>query len=149
MPTWAKWTLAAYMAGFAEGFGDHIRWMSHGGIHAYAHSYPQVLIQVFFVALVVLDPLVVTLVGFVRRGGVRLGVAVMAVDVAANWIGNWARIADNPARLAVTAPWVITFFGLFVFATARPLLREMQADGRLLRDSSVAIRSPDRSDPEP
>ena len=139
MPTWAKWTLAAYMAGFAEGFGDHIRWMIHGGIHAYAHSYPQVLIQVFFV----------TLVGFVRRGGVRLGVAVMAVDVAANWIGNWARIADNPARLAVTAPWVITFFGLFVFATARPLLREMQADGRLLRDSSVAIRSPDRSDPEP
>jgi hypothetical protein len=132
LPTWAKWTLAAYLAGFAEGFGDHVRWMSDGGIHAYAHSYPQVPIQVFFVALAVLDPLVVALVGFVRREGVRLAVAVMAVDIAANWIGNWARIVNNPARLAVTAPWVISLFGLFVFATARPLLRAMQADGQLL-----------------
>lgn len=132
MPTWAKWTLGAYVAGFAEGFGDHVRWMSHGGIHAYADRYPQVPIQVFFVALVVLDPLVVSLVGFVRREGVWLGAAVMAVDIAANWIGNWTRIVDNPARLAVTAPWVITLFGLFVFATARPLLKAMQADGRLL-----------------
>jgi hypothetical protein len=42
---------AAYMSGFADGTADHIRWMARGGIHAYALSYPQVPIQVFFVLL--------------------------------------------------------------------------------------------------
>lgn len=66
LPPWARWLLALYMTGFAEGTGDHVRWMTNGGIHAYAGSYPQVPIQVFFVALIVLDPLTAVLVGCVR-----------------------------------------------------------------------------------
>lgn len=115
--------LAAYVAGFAEGTGDHARWMSHGGIHAYAGSYSQVPIQVFFVALIILDPLTVVLVGGVRRAGIWLAAAIMAVDIAANWIGNWSRITSAPANLPETGPWLITAFGMFVLASAPALLR--------------------------
>jgi hypothetical protein len=59
-----------YLIGFADGTADHVRWMTRGGIHAYAPFYPQIPIQVLFVSLVVLDPLVVALVAFVRREGV-------------------------------------------------------------------------------
>jgi hypothetical protein len=65
----------AVLAGFAEGTGDHVRWMAHGGIHAYASSYPQVPYQVFFVSLIVLDPLVVVLAAVVRREAVWLACA--------------------------------------------------------------------------
>lgn len=116
------------MAGFAEGIGDHVRWMSQGGIHAYAGPYPQVPIQAFFVALIVLDPLTVALVGFVRRTGIWLAVAVMALDVAANWIGNWSRITIAPANLLHPELWIITAFGVFVFASSPALLRLMRAD---------------------
>jgi hypothetical protein len=117
--------LALYMAGFAEGTGDHVRWMAHGGIHAYASSYPQGAYQVFFVSLIVLDPLVVVLAAAVRREAVWLACAVMVADIGANWAGNWRRIADHPAHLAANAPWLITAFGVFVFATALPLARAM------------------------
>jgi len=123
LPPWARWVLAVYLAGFAEGAGDHVRWMTHGGIHAYAGSYPQVPIQVFFVGLIVLDPLTVVLVAGVQRAGIWLAVAVMALDIAANWIGNWSRVASAPANLLETAPWVITAFGVFVFASSPALLR--------------------------
>ena len=115
--------LALYIAGFAEGTGDHLRWMAHGGIHAYAGSYPQVPIQMFFVSLIVLDPLAVVLVGSVRREGIWLAVAIMALDTAANWIGNWSRIAVAPTRLLETGLWVITAFGVLVLASAPALLR--------------------------
>ena len=51
-------------------------------------SFPQAWIQVFFVSLVVLDPLVVVLAGFVRREGIWLAAGVMMLDVVANWTGN-------------------------------------------------------------
>jgi hypothetical protein len=111
-----------YLVGFADGTADHVRWMSHGGIHAYARSYPQVAIQVFFVSLVVLDPLVVALVAFARREGIWLAALVMALDVAANWIGNWARIRDD---WLPNVPWLITLFGVFVLVTAPALLSAM------------------------
>ena len=63
-----------------------------GGIHTYSFL-PQAWIQVFFVSLVVLDPLVVALVAFVRREGIWLAAGVMVLDVAANWIGNWPSLA--------------------------------------------------------
>lgn len=53
----------------------------------------------FFVCLVVLDPLVVVLAGFVQRAGIWLAAAVMALDMAANWIGNWPWLRADPARL--------------------------------------------------
>ena len=107
------------MIGFVEGAADHVRWMTHGGIHAYASSYPQVSIQVFFVILVVVDPLVVVLLGLLRREGIWLACGVIVLDVAANWVGNWAGIRHDPGQ---NVPWGITLFGVFVLATAPPLL---------------------------
>jgi len=127
LPRWARWVLAVYLIGFADGTADHVRWMTHGGIHAYAPSYPQIAIQVFFVSLLVLDPLVVALVAFVRREGIWLAAAVMALDIAANWIGNWIRIRHDRVS---DVPWLITLFGVFVLVTALPLLRVMKGSHR-------------------
>ncbi|MGW1132945.1 hypothetical protein [Streptomyces griseoluteus] len=43
---------------------------------------------VFFVSLVVLAPLVIVLVGFVRREGIWPAGALMVLDVCGNWWGN-------------------------------------------------------------
>ena len=69
LPQWARWVLALYLVGFAEGTGDHVLWMTHGGIHAYASSFPPVPVQAFLVGLVVLDPLAVVLTGLVASTG--------------------------------------------------------------------------------
>jgi hypothetical protein len=123
LPQWARWVLAVYLAGFAQGTGAHVRDLARGGIHAYS-ALPQVWVQVFFVSLVVLDPLVVVLVAFVRRAGVWLAAGVMTLDVAANWIGNWPSLQKDPARLLHPVGLLpITLFGVFVLATTLPLLR--------------------------
>ncbi|MBZ6192579.1 hypothetical protein ACFY1G_18220 [Streptomyces olivaceus] len=119
-----------YLIGFAEGACAHVSDLVQDGIHAYA-AFPHVFIRVFFVSLVVLDPLVVMLVGLVRRSGVWWGSAVMTLDVAANWISNWASVKGDPMQLlqpvGLTA---ITLFGLFVLVSCLPLLRVMKnADG--------------------
>jgi hypothetical protein len=69
LPRWARWVLAVYLIGFAQGTGAHIGDLARSGIHAYS-SLPQAWIQVFFVSLIVLDPLVVVLVAFVHREGI-------------------------------------------------------------------------------
>ena len=93
-----------------------------GGIHAYS-SVPQAWIQVFFVSLVVLDPLIVVLIAFVHREGIWLAAGVMVLDVAANWIGNWPSLQKDPARLLHPVGLLpITLFGVFVLATTWPLL---------------------------
>ncbi|MDF3143962.1 MULTISPECIES: hypothetical protein [unclassified Streptomyces] len=119
-PLWARWVLAVYLIGFTEGTGSHIADLVRGGIHAYA-SFPQVSLQVFFVSLVILDPLVAVLVGLVRREGIWLASAVMVLDVSANWWGNRHWLRDDPVRLLWLLP--ITVFGLFVVALAIPLYR--------------------------
>jgi len=127
-----------YMIGFADGTADHVRWMTHGGIRAYAPSYPQVPIQVFFVILVVADPLIVVLLGLVRRESIWLACAVMVLDTVANWVGNWSRIRHDPG---LNVPWLITLFGVFVFVSAPPLLllwREGAALTRLAADPDRA-----------
>lgn len=114
-----------YLIGFAQGTGAHIRDLASGGIHAYS-SLPQTWIQVFFVSLVVLDPLVVVLVAFVLRAGIWLAVGVIVLDVAANWIRNWSSLHEDPARLLRPVGLLpITLFGVFVLVTALPLLRVM------------------------
>lgn len=109
-----------YLIGFAEGTGSHLADLVRGGIHAYA-SFPQLFLQVFFVSLVILDPLTAVLVGLVRREGIWLASAVMALDVSANWWGNRHWLRDDPAQLLWLLP--ITAFGLFVVALAFPLSR--------------------------
>ena len=81
-----------------------------------------------FVALIILDPLTLVLVAGVRRAGIWLAAAVMAMDVAANWIGNWSRITSAPANLLATELWLITAFGVFVLASAPVLLRLTRPD---------------------
>jgi hypothetical protein len=86
---------------------------------------------VFFVGLVVLDPLVVALAGFVRREGIWLAAGVMALDVTANWVGNWPSLREDPTRLLGPVGLVpITLFGVFVLATALPMLRVMKTGGK-------------------
>jgi hypothetical protein len=108
------------LVGFLEGACSHLLDLAQGGIHAYA-SFHQVPLQVFFVSLVVLDPLVAVLLGLVRRDGVRLAGAVMMMDVCANWWGNRHWLQDDPAQLLWLLP--ITLFGLFVVAFLLPLHR--------------------------
>ncbi len=128
MPGWARWVLAVYLIGFAQGTAAHVRDLTRGGIHAYS-LFPQAWIQVFFVSLVVLDPLVVALAGFVRREGIWLATGVMVLDVTANWIGNWPSLHEDAARLLRPVGLLpITVFGVFVLVTALPLLRVMKAD---------------------
>ncbi len=62
-----------------------------------------------------------------RREGIWLAAAVMALDVTANWLGNWARIRHDWES---NVPWLITLFGVLVLATALPLLRVMKGSHR-------------------
>ncbi|MCQ9177671.1 hypothetical protein KMT30_01105 [Streptomyces sp. IBSBF 2953] len=119
-PVWARWVRAVYVIGFFEGSCVHALDLAGRGIHAYA-SFPQVPLQVFFVSLAVLDPLVAVLVGVMRREGVWLAGAVMVVDVCANWWGNRHWLHDDPARLLRLLP--ISLFSLFVVAFLLPLHR--------------------------
>lgn len=124
-PLWARWILAVYLIGFLQGACAHFLDLVRGGIHAYA-SFPQVSFQAFFISLAILDPLVVVLVALVRPVGIWLAVCVMALDVSANWIGNWPWLQDDPTRLLQPVGLLpITLFGLFVVASSTPLLRAM------------------------
>lgn len=121
----------AYVAGFAEGTGAHAIDLLRGGLHAYAGFAPLAL-QVFFVGLVVLDPLVVVSLSRMRPGGARLAGIVMAADMAANWWVAWPSLRDDPSRLLrpVGLP-PITVFGMFVLVTAMPLRRSLSGAGSL------------------
>ncbi|MGC5399069.1 hypothetical protein ACPXCP_25420 [Streptomyces sp. DT20] len=113
------------MAGFLEGAGAHCLDLIRGGVHFYAFFAPAPL-QVFFVGLVVLDPLTVVLVGLVRPEGVRLASGVAVSDVLANWFVNWPQVHADPAVLLHPVGLLpITLFGLFVVASSTPLLRVM------------------------
>ncbi|MGP8296418.1 hypothetical protein ACTPOK_00245 [Streptomyces inhibens] len=112
-----------YLIGFLEGAGAHCLDLIHGGIYAYA-SFASLPLQVFFICLVVLDPLVVVLVGLVRPEGIRLAGGVMIGDVIANWIVNWPQLQEDPAWLLRPVGLLpITLFGLFVIASSVPLTR--------------------------
>jgi hypothetical protein len=115
---WARWVLAIYVVGFADGTGAHVIALARGGLHAYS-SFHQVPFQVFFVALVALDPLAAVLVAFVLPEGLWLAAGVMALDLAANWAGNW------PWPSHYLQLWPMTAFGVFVLVSAPFLLRAL------------------------
>jgi len=123
LPVWARWVLAIYIAGFTDGTAAHVRDLARAGFDAYS-GFPYVPLRVFFICLVVLDPLVVVLCAFVRPAGVWLAAAVMVLDVAANTAGNWSRVSRDPAWLFTgTGLLVLIVFGVFVLATAPAMLR--------------------------
>ncbi|GAA2170979.1 hypothetical protein GCM10009727_95850 [Actinomadura napierensis] len=80
-------TLGIYLIGFTEGTCAHAWDRGHGGIHA--HAFAPSALQVFFVALVVLDPLVVLLIARARPAAAALAGTVTGAGVTANWIANW------------------------------------------------------------
>ena len=80
LPGWARWVLAVYLAGFADGTAAHARDLARAGFHAYS-GFPQVPLRVFFISLVLLDPLVVVLIALVLPAGIWLGSIVMVLDV--------------------------------------------------------------------
>ncbi|MEV3855980.1 hypothetical protein AB0J38_16850 [Streptomyces sp. NPDC050095] len=119
-PAWARCALAVHLIGFLVGTRTHVADVARDGVHAYA-MFPQVPLQVFFISLVVLDPLVIVLVVLVRRGGIWLAGAVMVLDLCGNWWGNWHWFHDDPSKLLVLVP--LTLFGVFVVASVAPLQR--------------------------
>jgi hypothetical protein len=120
LPIWARWVLAGYIGGFTDGTAAHVRDLAGRGLHAYS-SFHQPPFQVFFVGLVVLDPLAVILAALARPAAAWLGAAVMAADMTANWVGNW----PWPSHYLML--WPITGFGVFVLATAPALHRQLRA----------------------
>jgi hypothetical protein len=83
---------------------------------------------VFFVGLVLLDPLVFVLVLWMRPAGAGLAAAIMAADMATNWYVNWSAAPEYRARFLPPAGLVpITVFGLFVLISFIPLRRSFSA----------------------
>ena len=72
LPRWARWVLAVYLIGFADGTAAHARDLARAGFDAYS-GFPQVPLRVFFISLVLLDPLVVVLMALVLPAGIWLG----------------------------------------------------------------------------
>jgi hypothetical protein len=135
LPRWARWLLAVYLIVFADGTAAHVRDLAGRGIHAYSWA-PQLWIRVFFVALVILDPLVFLLVAFVRREGIWLAAGVMVADATANWIANLRTQAQLGGLTLIIVVCV------FVLVTALPLLRAINSpSGRPPSPGTAALQS--------
>ncbi len=102
-----------WAAGFLVGTITHVVDLVLGGLDVYA-GHPAG-VRAFWVALTVVDPLVVTLILLRRRSGVVLGVAVMVADVAV----NGSVLAATGDGLAGLVPQ--SLFAVLVLLTARPL----------------------------
>ena len=61
---WARCVLVADAAGFTDGTGAHVRDLARGGLSAY--RFAPAAVQVFFVGLVLLDPLLGVLLVLMR-----------------------------------------------------------------------------------
>ncbi|MET9172324.1 hypothetical protein ACSP97_03880 [Streptomyces sp. SCPE 10] len=139
LPPRTRVLLLVHAAGFLEGTGWHAADLARRGPHAYS-SFPPA-IQVFFLALVVLDPLVAVLALGARRVAAPSAGAVAAADAFANWFGNWPWISADWTRLLRPVGLLpITLFALFVLASSRPLWRALSAD------PGVAWAAPIRED---
>ena len=108
-----------WAAGFLVGTTTHVVDLVLSGTDVYT-GYP-VGVRLFWVALTVVDPLVVALLLLHRRAGVVLGVVVMVADVAV----NGTVLATTGEGLAGLVPQ--SLFGVFVLVTARPLAARFRA----------------------
>ncbi|MFB6943806.1 MULTISPECIES: hypothetical protein [unclassified Streptomyces] len=131
--------MAAYVICFLWGTTIHLVDLAGGGHNSYASPAPAP-IRVYFVALVLLDPLVVVLVARLRPIAVIVAGAVMTVDVSANYYVNWPQISQHPDYLLRPLGLLpITLFALFVAVTASPLYRHLArtAEARKLMSDNV------------
>jgi hypothetical protein len=97
LPGWARWVLAVYVIGFADGTAVHARDLARAGFDAYS-GFPQVPLRVFFISLVLLDPLVVVLAALVLPAGIWL--AVHARGPAAHHRVRRVRARHRPRHAA-------------------------------------------------
>lgn len=130
-PILVRCALVAYAIGFVVGTRAHVAYLISGGLRAYS-AFGPVPVQVFFHLLLIVDPIVVVLVLLVRPIGIWLGLVVMVLDLAANGFANRSAVAyDWWWLVRPTGMLPLTFFGLFVFATAIPLARRLPAGSRV------------------
>jgi hypothetical protein len=119
-----RWTVALYVVAFGQAFGWHLSDVIQGGLHAY--SWAPEPIGIFFLALLLLDPLTVGLAARLRPAAVIFASSIMVLDTAANWYVDWHSMMADPwlfARPFGLTP--ITLFAFFVLATGVPLRREL------------------------
>lgn len=128
LPIAARCALVGYAIGFAVGARKHVADLMSGWLGAYSGLGP-VVVQVFFLSLAVIDPIVIVLVLLARPFGVWLGLAVMVGDVTANVFATWEIVRQDWVWLIrPTGLLLILAFGLFVFVTAIPLARRLTVD---------------------
>jgi len=124
-PRWARWVAAVYVIGFVEGSGAHAYDVIRGGLHAY--RYWPLPSQLLFHSLVVLDLLAAVGVALAHSAAPPLGATIVTADLTANWWDNWDDVLCHPlGYLQPVGLSAITFFGLFVLATAAPLHRSFR-----------------------
>ncbi|MEU7145580.1 hypothetical protein ABZ942_39470 [Nocardia sp. NPDC046473] len=127
MRGWVFVTLAVYATVFAAvGVRNHLHDLVASGPDAYLYApHP---FREFFVALAVIDAVIVVLIVLRRPVAPILAAAVVAVDLTGNWISDWQYYHDNLGWLAANKGGLIqlTAFAVFVFATAIPLRRALQ-----------------------
>ncbi|RAG82505.1 hypothetical protein DN069_26995 [Streptacidiphilus pinicola] len=120
---WIRWIWAI---GFAEGACMHVWYLVQGGLHAFRGE--PIVIQLFFHAELLLDPLVLLLMLRRSRAAAWLGPAVLLCDTVAFWWLCWDDLLRHPAAyLKLTGLPAVTVFGLFVLITAVPLHRAYAA----------------------
>ncbi|QHC28047.1 hypothetical protein [Streptomyces sp. HF10] len=124
LPPWTRVLLVVAIGGFLEGTGAHALDLARHGLGAYSSFAPP--LQVFFSALVVLDPLVAVPLLYARPAGVLLGAVVMTADTLGNWYANWSWLHADWTRLPHPVGMLpITLFGLFVLVSALPPARAL------------------------
>ncbi|MFB7896959.1 hypothetical protein ACWD33_27050 [Streptomyces xiamenensis] len=107
--------LAVYIGVFVWGTLVHLVDLTGGGHSSYALDAPAA-VRAFFVALVVLDPLVAVLLWRRRPAGVVAAGLVMGADLAAN---GWVLGPDAAAL------WAPGLFCAFIAVTAVPLYQRL------------------------
>jgi hypothetical protein len=116
LPRWARIVLGVYVGAFLVATASHIIDIVVQGAGVYATAPPA--LRVFFVALVLIDPVVVVLIVRLHRAGVIAVVAVIVADVAAN-------LAMTLVDPAWPPPVTQSLFGVFALATSLPVFRAL------------------------
>ncbi|MFD9603982.1 hypothetical protein [Streptomyces sp. NPDC059970] len=125
LPRRVLFVVTVYVICFFWGTAMHLMDLAGGGHNSYASPAPAP-IRVYFVALVLLDPLVAVLLARLRPIAVIVASTVMTVDASANYYVNWPQISQHPDYLL--RPFGLlpfTLFALFVAVTASPLYRHL------------------------
>ncbi len=118
-PRRSRAILILWVIGFLIGTATHILDLVEGGFETYA-EFPTAL-RLFWVSLVVLDPITVVLLLLHRRVGIVLALTVILADIAVNWT-VFVTVSGNPLFGVVNQ----TVFAAFLLATTPMLWRSFR-----------------------